>query len=92
MATTNTPFTFHLYHVGATVAYEMALEQIIADLDDLEERVENLNVDQKTNEDILLNVLKRVDETEKDLRKVCGGSTLSPHRAMPFFFDTVVSH
>lgn len=48
----------------------MALEQIIADLDDLEERVENLNVDQKTNEDILLNVLKRVDETEKDLRKV----------------------
>lgn len=52
------------------VAYEMALEQIIADLDDLEERVENLNVDQKTNEDILLNVLKRVDETEKDLRKV----------------------
>lgn len=49
----------------------MALEQIIADLDDLEERVENLNVDQKTNEDILLNVLKRVDETEKDLRKVC---------------------
>lgn len=53
-----------------TVAYEMALEQIIADLDDLEERVENLNVDQKTNEDILLNVLKRVDETEKDLRKV----------------------
>lgn len=57
------------------VAYEMALEQIIADLDDLEERVENLNVDQKTNEDILLNVLKRVDETEKDLRKVrCGGS------------------
>ncbi len=54
----------------APVAYEMALEQIIADLDDLEERVENLNVDQKTNEDILLNVLKRVDETEKDLRKV----------------------
>lgn len=53
-----------------SVAYEMALEQIIADLDDLEERVENLNVDQKTNEDILLNVLKRVDETEKDLRKV----------------------
>eukprot|EP00903_Cladosiphon_okamuranus_P017102 g15757.t1 len=52
------------------VAYEMALEQIIADLDDLEERVENLNVDQKTNEDILLNVLKRVDETEKDLRKM----------------------
>lgn len=52
------------------VAYDMALEQIIADLDDLEERVENLNVDQKTNEDILLNVLKRVDETEKDLRKV----------------------
>lgn len=56
--------------VNTTVAYEMALEQIIADLDDLEERVENLNVDQKTNEDILLNVLKRVDETEKDLRKV----------------------
>lgn len=54
----------------SSVAYEMALEQIIADLDDLEERVENLNVDQKTNEDILLNVLKRVDETEKDLRKV----------------------
>lgn len=50
----------------------MALEQIIADLDDLEERVENLNVDQKTNEDILLNVLKRVDDTEKDLRKVRG--------------------
>lgn len=48
----------------------MALEQILAELDDLEERVENLNVDQKTNEDILLNVLKRVDETEKDLRKV----------------------
>lgn len=52
----------------------MALEQIIADLDDLEEHVENLNVDQKTNEDILLNVLKRVDETEKDLRKVHGAS------------------
>lgn len=60
-----------------TVAYEMALEQIIADLDDLEERVENLNVDQKTNEDILLNVLKRVDDTEKDLRKVRGVSTRS---------------
>lgn len=62
--------TFQLFRIDATVAYEMALEQIIADLDDLEERVENLNVDQKTNEDILLNVLKRVDETEKDLRKV----------------------
>lgn len=61
----------------AAVAFEMALEQIIADLDDLEERVENLNVDQKTNEDILLNVLKRVDETEKDLRKVRG--------VLPFF-------
>lgn len=55
----------------------MALEQIIADLDDLEERVENLNVDQKTNEDILLNVLKRVDETEKDLRKVRSLSVLA---------------
>lgn len=55
----------------------MALEQIIADLDDLEERVENLNVDQKTNEDILLNVLKRVDETEKDLRKVRQGVAVS---------------
>lgn len=68
----------------------MALEQIIADLDDLEERVENLNVDQKTNEDILLNVLKRVDETEKDLRKVCLPSirrVLSVRRA-PLFFGT----
>lgn len=62
--------TLQLFDIDDTVAYEMALEQIIADLDDLEERVENLNVDQKTNEDILLNVLKRVDETEKDLRKV----------------------
>lgn len=60
---------------GRAVAYEMALEQITADLDDLEERVENLNVDQKTNEDILLNVLKRVDETEKDLRKVIHATT-----------------
>lgn len=63
--------------LDAVVAYEMALEQIIADLDDLEERVENLNVDQKTNEDILLNVLKRVDETEKDLRKVRRGRLLT---------------
>lgn len=62
-----------------SVAYEMALEQILAELDDLEERVENLNVDQKTNEDILLNVLKRVDETEKDLRKV-GRYSKSPAR------------
>ncbi|CAM9385009.1 unnamed protein product [Chrysoparadoxa australica] len=57
-------------HGGQEVAYDMALETIITEMEDMEETLQNLQVDQQTNEDVLLNVLKRVDEVEKDLRKI----------------------